>query len=376
MEQRQIPRLLRKGRIAMSTTRSRLPVRFRFARSAVGALLVLAALALGAPGGASAAGQTPDAKLLHTYQPVLVFHPGELFRPTKAQSFVEDSELERFVGTSPAQLPLDAFWVVVDSDPEPGDLPQPTPGAFYRLDQIGCDADAPLADATCYAAAWLEGSGGNALYGRVVRTETQTVLQYWLFYYDNPLLLPPTPFGTFSQSHEGDWEVVNVVLGPDEQPVEAAYSQHCSGQTLAWQGVEKSPAGSTHPVAYVALGSHANYFEPGDGPLGAVPIAPACIPALPPLPFLQLVDQVVDGSGVGAVVGPPGSGLPAATIHAIDGMSWSSFGGRWGESEYLFTPIPLGPLPAGAFPVGLAPASPANQATWNVQVVLAWPPAT
>lgn len=362
----------------MSTIRSRPPARFRVARSTLGALLVLLALALGAPGGAGAAGGgTPDARLLQTYQPVLVFHPGELFRPTKVQSFVADSELERFVGTNLAQLPLDAFWTVVDPDPEPGDLPQPTPGVFYRLDQVGCEADAPLAGNACYAAAWQEGSGGDAVYGRVARTESQTVLQYWLFYYDNPLLLPPTPVGTFWQSHEGDWELVNVILDENEQPAEAAYSQHCTGQRKAWAGVEKS--GGTHPVAYVALGSHANYFAPGAGSLGAIPIPTACIPPpivpiLPSLPFLQVVDQVVDGSAVGAVVGPPGSGLPAATIHAIEGMNWSTFGGRWGESEYFFTPIPLGPIPAGAVPVGLAPASPANQASWNVQVVLNWPP--
>jgi hypothetical protein len=194
------------------------------------------------------------------------------------------------------------------------------------------------------------------------------VLQYWLFYYDNPLLLPPTPVGTFWQSHEGDWEVVNVVLGTDETPLEAAYSQHCSGQRKPWTAVEKRPAGSTHPVSYVALGSHANYFATGAGPLSTIPINPTCIPpalepVLPQIPFLQVVDQVVDGSGSGAIVGPPGSRLPA----------WSVFGGRWGESEYFFTPIQLGPVPAGAVPVGLAPASPANQAAWSVSTILGWP---
>jgi len=203
------------------------------------------------------------------------------------------------------------------------------------------------------------------------------VLQYWLFYYDNPLLLPATPVGTFWQSHEGDWEVVNVVLDQDEQPVEAAYSQHCSGQRKAWASVEKSPEGSTHPVAYVALGSHANYFAPGAGALGTIPIAAACIPGfvrqvLPSLPFLQVADQVLGG---GAVVGPPGTGVEPATIHAIDGTVWSTFGGFWGESEYFATPIPLGPFPAGAFPFGVAPASPANQSQWNPAVVLAWPSA-
>ncbi len=59
--------------------------------------------------------------------------------------------------------------------------------------------------------------------------------------------------------------------------------------------------------------------HPGAGPLGSIPIAAACIPPalapiLPSLPFLQVVDQVVDGSGAGAVVGPPHSGVPVARI--------------------------------------------------------------
>jgi hypothetical protein len=335
---------------------------------------------LAAVGGASAGrGRTPDARLLRTYQPVLVFHPAEPFRPTKVKSFVEDSELERFIGSSPAQLPLDQYWTVVDPDPKASKLPGPTPGVVYRLDQTSCEADATLAGLDCYAAAAeRKGKEHGAFYARVVRTDTRIVLQYWLFYYDNPLLLPPTPVGPFWQSHEGDWEVVNVVLGADERPLEAAYSQHCSGQRKAWASVERSPSSSTHPVAYVALGSHANYFAPGSGPLGTIPINPACIPpalaaVLPSIPFLRVVDQVHDGSAAGAVVGPPGSHRPHAEIHRIEGEAWSTFGGRWGESEYFFTPIPLGPVPAGAVPVGLAPASPANQATWNVDTVLAWP---
>lgn len=342
------------------------------------AALAVCIAALVAATVAAAAPATPDAVLLARYQPVLVFHPNELFRPIKVQSFIDDAVLERFVGTSPAQLPYDAYWTVVDSDPEPGALPQPLPGVLYRLNQLGCSAGAALAGRDCYAAAASHGSGGPAVYGRVVRTDSRVVLQYWLFYYDNPQILPLTPVGYFWQSHEGDWELVNVILDTGEQPVEAAYSQHCAGQRLAWQDVERQPPASTHPVAYVALGSHANYFAPGTGPLGEIPIKQECLPAavppiLPSIPFLHVVDQVLDGSAVGARIGPPGSGLPAATIHRIDGTDWSTFGGRWGESEYFSTPIALGPIPAGAAPVGLAPASPANQGTWNVDTILAWP---
>jgi hypothetical protein len=330
------------------------------------AFVALFATLLGATSPAAAHGK-PDPQLLKTYQPVLVLHPQELFRPTKVQPFIADSELERFVGSNPQQLPLDPFWTVIDPDPGPGELGHLAPGSFYRLDQATCEADSPLAGAACYANAWA-GRGGSAMYGRVARTATRIVLQYWLFYYDNPLILPPTPVGTFWQSHEGDWEVVNVILDSSNEPLEAGYSQHCSGQRKAWANVEKSPAGSTHPVAYVALGSHSNYFAPGSGALGAIPINHACIPPailqfLPFLPFLQVVDQVL-----------PGSRIEEATIRKIEGKSWSMFPGRWGESEYFFTPITLGPVPAGtAVPIGLGPASPPNQGQWNPATVLSWP---
>lgn len=329
---------------------------------------VVVLLALAAGGGAALAGDDGDdgdsgAKLLRKHRPVLVFHPQERFRPMKVNRFVDDSELERFTGSLPQQLAVDAFWTVVDPDPEPGTLPALAPGAFYRLDQKDCEADAVLAGRDCYAAA-AETGRRPAVYGRVIRTETRIVLQYWLFYYDNPLLLPPTPVGTFWQSHEGDWEVVNVILDRTGAPLEAAYSQHCSGQRRAWSSVEKSGA---RPVAYVALGSHANFFAPGAGALGTIPIANACIPAavqpiLPSLPFLQVADQVLDGPRE-----------TRASLHRIEGKQWSTFGGRWGESEYFSTPIPLGPVPAGAAPVGLAPASPALQSNWNASTILGWP---
>jgi len=347
-------------------------------RATVAILVAVTAALVATVDARAGAGGSSDATLLRMYQPVLVLHPSELFQPTKIQGFVADSNLERFTGTSTAQLPLDRYWTIVDPRPEPGDLPALSPGVFYRLNQTGCSAAAPLGGSACYAAGWSTGSGGDAVYGRVARTDTRIVLQYWLYYYDNPLLLPATPFGVFWQSHESDWELVNVVLDSDLQPVEAAYSQHCTGERMPWAKVEKSSPEGTHAVVYVALGSHANYFAPGDGPLGTIPIPTACMPPsvaqiLPSLPFLQVADQVLGRSAGGAVIGPPGSGDLPATIHRIEGTAWSAFGGFWGESEYFFTPIPFGPVPAGAFPLGVAPASPANQADWNPQVVLGWP---
>ena len=298
--------------------------------------------------------------LLARYSPVVVLHPQERFQPVPVDGFLADADLYQQTGGG---------WQKVDE-------PLPSGLSGYRLDQRLCSPREGIAAIPCYAAAQDAHAAPPTIYGNASRRGDRIVLQYWLFYYDNPLLLPATPVGTFWQSHEGDWELVNVVLDADEHPIEAAFSQHCSGKKKAWTAVEKSPSGSTHPVAYVALGSHANYFAPGTGPEGAVPINPACFGAIAAIlpPFLHVVDQVIDGSAGGAVVGPPGSGVDAATIHHIEGTTWSEFGGAWGESEYFFTPIRLGPF-VGAIPAGLAPASPANQANWNVNTILAWPSA-
>jgi hypothetical protein len=347
-------------------------------KAPMGAALLACAVIAGliGAGRASAIGKL-DQKLLRRYQPVLIFHPDELFRPTTVQHYVEGARLERFVGTRTEQLPLDAYWTVADEHPQAGSLRPSATGVFYRLNERGCNAAAPLADAACYATAFEAGRGKPAVYGRVARTRTRILLQYWLFYYDNPLILPLTPFGYFWQSHESDWEVVNVILARNGTPLQAGYSRHCSGRRRAWAKVKKR--NKTHPVAYVALGSHANFFAPGAGPLGAVPIDRSCLPpqvraVLPSLPFLQVVDQVVDGSADGAIVGPRGSGLPPATIRPIQGVPWANFGGRWGESAYFFTPITIGPVPGGtAVPIGLGPPTPANQGQWNPATVLSWP---
>ena len=81
--------------------------------------------------------------ILDRFLPVLVFHPGEEFRPGTAQAFVEDSSLE--AATSPTT------WVVVDPAPSANDLPTESP-PIWRLNQRDCFAGAPLGDLACYVA--------------------------------------------------------------------------------------------------------------------------------------------------------------------------------------------------------------------------------
>jgi hypothetical protein len=83
-------------------------------------------------------------------------------------------------------------------------------------------------------------------YAKIVREQDLTAIQYWLAY----------PYNDWRSTHEGDWEVVMVFLR-GATPIACAYSAHHGGYRLPWALVETH---DTHPIVYVANGSHANYF--------------------------------------------------------------------------------------------------------------------
>ena len=102
----------------------------------------------------------------------------------------------------------------------------------------------------------------HTCYARLVRGNSLgrdlLVIQYWYAYLYND----------FWNAHEMDWETVMVVLDGEGQhaPLICAYSAHEGGHWLPWPEVSKVndesvPADNgTHPIVYVASGSHANYF--------------------------------------------------------------------------------------------------------------------
>jgi hypothetical protein len=104
---------------------------------------------------------------------------------------------------------------------------------------------------------------GDRAYGRVVVSQGKTWLQYWLFYYYNPQNV--LGFGV----HEGDWESIQVGLDADGMPDSAVYAQHGDGERCTWGQVERDATGA--PVVYVALASHASYFQSGVNPRGIYP---------------------------------------------------------------------------------------------------------
>jgi hypothetical protein len=207
-----------------------------------------------------------------------------------------------------------------------------------------------LGGLACYATAGNEGAGASVVYGRVAREPGAIVLQYWFFYYDDVYSYTYPASNFIWQAHEGDWEAVNVVLSEDQQPEFVGYSQHCLGQTRAWGS---TPTLGTHPIVYVADGSHANYFSAGTHPIHV-----QCIPP-PAIAFLQAAhlplpaDHVFDG---GEVAGPRDAGGTFTHIREIeDGHpSWVSFPGTWGEAQYFHAPAPIGTVPFGTSPQGPA----------------------
>jgi hypothetical protein len=304
-------------------------------RSRIAALALGAALAAVAAAPVAAEELSPEA-LLERFQPVVVLSQGELFAPTSVDDFLADATLERRDADGSfeaAELPLAGL---------------PVHGEGWRLDHRCAAIGGPVATLQCYGPA---SRGPSTVYGRHEVIAGTTVLQYWLFYEHNFWSLPALPFGAVWQAHEGDWEVVHVVLDDKRTPIEAAYSQHCTGERRTWTDVQTVP-GTSHPIVYVGRGSHANYFTPG-----AHPIPLACYPPQA-VQFFQLLGiPPHDVVAPGAVLGPGATAIE--TVHD-QSPRWVRFPGTWGEAQYIAAP-PFGVAPT-AF--GTSPVGPAFQDDW------------
>jgi hypothetical protein len=98
----------------------------------------------------------------------------------------------------------------------------------------------------------------NRVFGHAVRGDDGLWLQYWFFYIYND-----AQFGGRVDLHEGDWEMIQVLIGDGDTPVSAVYAQHAYAERRPWETVELDPPNDGRPVVYVGRGGHASYFEPG-----------------------------------------------------------------------------------------------------------------
>ncbi|MBI2762027.1 MAG: hypothetical protein HYX51_11455 [Chloroflexi bacterium] len=133
----------------------------------------------------------------------------------------------------------------------------------------------------------------------------RTIVQYWLFYLYNDSV----------NKHEGDWEMIQIVLGSDGRPQFAAYAQHNSYSWRDWnemlierRDTDGDGTMEEHPRVYVARGSHASYFQyaPGGYGLDVVEDAREFV-----IPTVRLLPRSADAE-------------PAR-------FGWLRFPGRWGS---------------------------------------------
>jgi hypothetical protein len=294
--------------------------------------------------------------VLKQFAPVLYFHSDESWAPVGVERFLALARIER--QSRPGS------WTRTN-----GEVPTSTAGCTstpcYRFN-LPCSLSGGV---SCYARTMASASDWTraTVYGRVLDVPAGTpspagvmgtaryLVRYWLFY----------PFDDWRsrgsvlwQAHEADWESVSVALDGGLHPIFAAYSQHCSGTVRPWAKVHRV---GTHPVDYVALGSHANYFDKTSSPTQ----------------FLRCVYRNVaqaDRSKARRIVNTVQSGVTDRTgaahrLAGADGLqlvelagpvpSWARFPGRWSEGELLW----VGRTPTRFMRVrsGLGPATP----KWN-----------
>lgn len=287
------------------------------------ALLIVSAAAVWTPAGAMAR-QAPaaEAELARTYAPVVELpdppdacEAGEPYEPTDIDLLMGNDEIA-------LRGPWDTTSIVAVA-PTAARLARGLRG--YHLDFPG-DALRP----GCTYEEWssrLRRQAPPTTYARVVAeagVPGKLALQYWFFYV----------FNDWNNTHEGDWEMIQIVFDADTPrqalargPTEVGYSQHSSAERADWGDEKLELVGGTHPVVYPAAGSQANFFGSE----------------------LYLMRSEEEGVGCDDTTGPHTSvrpvvdAVPTARADYLAAYPWLGFEGRWGEKQASVFNGPLGP---------------------------------
>jgi Vacuolar protein sorting-associated protein 62 len=179
-------------------------------------------------------------QLAKRYAPVLRLASGEAYRPLRLEDYLSTTVLRN--GSPPhgtiAQTKPTLFSLPVTSAPTYLDIRGAEPDSqASRYPVIERQLQLVQPRPTVYFHLAYEPGQGRV------------AIEYWLLYLYND----------FYDQHEADWEGVTVVL-ENGAPLGAAYSQHQGRKWIAWSALSKT---ATHPVVYVARGSHAEYPKAG-----------------------------------------------------------------------------------------------------------------
>jgi hypothetical protein len=234
-------------------------------------------------GTAGAVTISDETSLAAKFAPTLQFAQSERTYPCNVDFFVSRCNLNVSSGTSQALVAAKGTFTPVN-------LASYTGSTYYLDNTIGTiNDDRIIHDYQNNPDEWT-----RTVYWHIGTSGSSTYIQYWMFYVFNE--------GTLN-NHEGDWEMVQVVLGPTLQAESVGFSQHNNGVSAAWSDVEKSGESIT---SYVAKGSHANYLRSYQGKLG----------------FAQ---DVVDSGGKRLTAND------YTLVRLDDSLGWTGFAGMWGN---------------------------------------------
>lgn len=252
-----------------------------------------------------------DQELVEMYAPVLYFHPSELFRPQSVDVMVSTSRLRE----------QRRFWFDINllKKVSISDLFSYHDNRYFLDVWYGSNGASDYKNYTAhrnyYERALRPEIGGPPVvtYAHVVREQKKQAItiQYWLFYYYND----------WFNKHEGDWEMIQVMIAEYGDPLWVVLSQHHGGTRRAWKYTKTE--GGTHPVVFVALGSHANYFYGNEIYPNGQDIGNARV-------------EIMDRTGSHGRIMPSVILIPdredvAGSTGLWSNLEWLNFGGYWGE---------------------------------------------
>ena len=299
----------------MSATPRLIPLRGRFALAGIVALAALLTVCARAAADTSAATTLAD-----RYSPVIELQPqpkpcgpGEAYRPTTVDIVLGNPEV----------LLDNSAGKVVKRAPTAQDLSGAQAGDYINLQ------GRPLSPGCFYEKQFKRWFGDRkpTIYAHIVTDPEhpgKLAVQYWFFY----------TFNDFTNRHEGDWEMAEVdfdAATPEQAlkagPYEFDLAQHAGGERGAWDDDRKLTKDGTHPVVYIATGSHAGYFQ----------------------------SKLYLGKGGSAIFGCEDTRsatervslqtvlLPDTPVPSGSSFAWLNFPGRWGQKQPGINNGPFGP---------------------------------
>jgi hypothetical protein len=235
--------------------------------------------------------------LARRYAPVLRLSAAESYRPLRIEDYLSTTTLH---GGSPPR------GLLVQAHPTLFSLPT-TPGASY-LDIGGAQPGSNPSAYSQIEQRLRDAHPRATVYWHIARQPSsgRLAIEYWLLYLYND----------FYDRHEADWEGVTVIL-QGSTPLGVSYSAH---QGRRWSAWSSQTAVGTHPVIYVARGSHANYPRAGRYSVGVCwtsRYGRTCTSA----------PRVDTATGTGPSLTPS-----AFDLHEFGG---APFTGNWGSGNYI-----------------------------------------